>query len=182
MQTLRLLNNLDIKSHSLVTNPPSLLPVPRQKHFNAEAKAGQVFKKRGGHGYKEILPVSCTMLGLCLHPLSPFEGSLADLSPLLCFLTEIGRQPSRKQLDNGEWPVNSAEGAGEGLRWSLSVVSANKVRAPKPSNRAGDIIGAGKGFNVLSLTSREVILFYCSQSVSVDNIGTVLKRQGGGVF
>lgn len=95
------------------------------------------------------------MLGLCLHPLSSFEGSLAltfNLSPLLFFFTEIGKQPSRKQLDNGEWPVNSGEGAGEGLRWSLSVVSASKVGAPKPSNRAGDIIRAGKRFNALSLT------------------------------
>lgn len=35
--------------------------------------------------------------------------------------------------------------AGEGLRWSLSVDSANNVRAPKPSNRAGDMIRGREG-------------------------------------
>lgn len=66
----------------------------------------------------------------------------------------------------------------EVLRWSLSVVSANKVRLLNPSNRAGETMCSRKELNVHSLTWQEVILFYCSQPVNVDSISAALKRHG----
>lgn len=129
-----------------ITAQPS--PACKQTPFHAEARAGQVLEKASrGCGNKGNVSSSCIQLGLCLHPLLAFEVNMAATLnfDFFFFSTHTGKRTSEEAAEDGGLPVKRGEMAGKGLRWSLSVDSANNVREPKPSNRAGDMIRGREG-------------------------------------